>query len=80
MEEILHYLEVQNLVNHGINYQPALVRRISSINSIKAHLSSLFDVAWQAGVIFFASAMMSHSCSPNAVGHHRWSVFSDFFG
>ena len=34
MEEILHHLECINLVNNGINYQPQLVSRMSSINSI----------------------------------------------
>ena len=32
MEEILHHLGCKNPVNNGINYQPQLVSRLSSIN------------------------------------------------
>ena len=34
MEDILHHLGWQNLVNNGINYPPINWRRISSINSM----------------------------------------------
>ncbi len=33
MEEILHHLGYKNPANNGMNYQPQLVSRISSINS-----------------------------------------------
>ena len=53
MEEILQHLGCQKLVNNGINCQPQLVSRISSINGIMyACLIIVGFVCQEIGLIF----------------------------
>ena len=62
MEEIrLTTRDVWNPVNHGINYQPQLVNRILSINSIPSLSQTLSSPGtWYDGIIDFSTTLKSY--------------------
>ena len=54
VDEILHHLiYVQNLEHNGINYQPQLVNRISSINSSIISKTKSAQSMWPGNHLYF---------------------------